>query len=86
MSYPWPLAETDLVLEEALDIALDYLERTGQAFPFSETQRQCAHVILDRWRAGVKPRIKLANYAIVAIEQGHAPPQGTLHSLYPRVS
>jgi hypothetical protein len=86
MSYPWPLAETDLVLEEALDIALDYLECTGQAFPFSETQRQCAHVILDKWRAGVKHRIKLANYAIVAIEQNHAPAQGTLHSLYPRVS
>ena len=86
MSYSWPLAETDLVLEEALDIALDYLERTGQAFPFSETQRKCAHVILDKWRAGGKHRIKLANYAIVAIEQGRAPPQVTLHSLYPRVS
>jgi hypothetical protein len=85
MPYPWPLAEADLVLEEALDIALDYLERTGQAFPFSETQRKCAHIILEKWRAGVRHRVKLANYAIVAIEQGPTPTQETLHSFYPRV-
>lgn len=65
---PWPIADPDVVLQEALDIALDYLEFTGQAFPFSETQRICAHTILLAWRAGPKHRIKLANYAINALE------------------
>jgi hypothetical protein len=43
---PWPIADPDVVLQEALDIALDYLEFTGQAFPFSEPQRICAHTIM----------------------------------------
>jgi hypothetical protein len=81
MPYPWPIESADLVLEEALNIALDYLELTGQAFPFTETQRICAHVILEAWRSGVKHRIKLANYAIVALNGKPSP----LQSLYPRV-
>jgi hypothetical protein len=50
MQYPWPLAEADIVLDEALDIALDYLEFTRQAYPFSETQQVCADTILQSWR------------------------------------
>jgi hypothetical protein len=69
MTYPWPIGDADSSLEEALEIALDYLEYTGNAFPFSETQRRCANVILDKWRAGVRHPIRLANYAIVSVEQ-----------------
>jgi hypothetical protein len=29
MSYPWPLPHPDQVLDEALDIALGYLEAAG---------------------------------------------------------
>jgi hypothetical protein len=86
MPYSWPLAEADPVLEEALDIALDYLEFTWQAFPFSKTQCKCAHVMIEKWRAGVRHRIKLANYAIVTVEQARAPAEGPLHSFHPRVS
>jgi hypothetical protein len=32
MPYPWPIADADVVLEHALDIALDYFESTGQPF------------------------------------------------------
>jgi hypothetical protein len=64
MPYPWPVTDADVVLDHALDIALDYLEFTGQAFPFSETQRICAIAILNSWRAGATHRIKLANDAI----------------------
>jgi hypothetical protein len=69
--YPWPLVETDL--EEALGIAMDYLEITGRAYPFSETQRTCANVILKNWRAGTRHRIRLANDAINAIEKQPTP-------------
>ena len=34
MPYPWPLEKPDVALQEALDIALDYLEFTGQAYPW----------------------------------------------------
>jgi hypothetical protein len=33
MAYSWPIQEVDRRMDEALDIALDYLERTGQAYP-----------------------------------------------------
>jgi hypothetical protein len=81
--YPWPIGNADLVLSEALDIAMDYLEYTGQADPMKETQDACAHVILDAWKSGVKHRIRLANYAINAIEK--PPQEQKLVSFYPRV-
>ena len=84
MPYLWPLANPDLVLDDALDIALDYLEFTGQAFPFSETQRLCAHIILQSWHSGTRHRIRLANDAINAIEKRQATIVQT-QSLYPRV-
>jgi hypothetical protein len=73
-------------MQIALDVALDYLERTGQAFPFSETQRICALLILKSWRAGTRHRIRLANDAIKAIEKQEKPPEEMPWSIYPRVS
>jgi hypothetical protein len=68
MPYPWPV--TDPILQEALDIALDYLESTGQAMPFIQTQWICANAILAAWNNGERHRIRLANCAIAAIEYG----------------
>jgi hypothetical protein len=82
MPYPWPIEHTDVKLQEALDIALDYLEFTGQANPFTEVERACAYVILSAWKGGVQHRIRLANYAIVAIEEKKRPV--SLQSYYPR--
>ena len=79
--YPWPVENADARLQEALDIALDYLEFTRQAYPFSEVEKTCANVIMEAWKTGTKHRIRLANYAIVAIERKQPPP---LDSLYPR--
>jgi hypothetical protein len=81
MPYPWPIEFADSRLQEALDIALDYLEFTRQAVPFSEVERICANNILAAWKAGTKHRIRLANYAIVGIERKQPPP---LESFYPR--
>jgi hypothetical protein len=86
MPYPWPIADANYEMEVALDIALDYLERTGQAFPFSETQRICAHRIVTSWRAGIKHRIRLANDAINAIEKKEDTSEEMPWSFYPRVS
>jgi hypothetical protein len=81
MPYPWPIEQADVTLQEALDIAIYYLECTSQAYPFSEVERICACNILAAWKAGTKHRIRLANYAIVAIERKQP---RTLESLYPR--
>jgi hypothetical protein len=82
MPYPWPTS--DPVLQEALDIALDYLEFTGQATPFIQTQWLCANAILAAWNDGERHRVKLANCAILAIESE----KGRLRSMpsvYPQV-
>jgi hypothetical protein len=34
--YPWPFGEFDHVMDDALNIAMDYLIRTGQAVKFRD--------------------------------------------------
>ena len=48
--YPWPIANPDPKLQEALDIAMDYLELTGQASPYTEVEMACATIIQGIWR------------------------------------
>ena len=67
--YPWPHGDFDNVMDEALDIAMDYLIRTDQAVEFRETQTVAANAIADAWRAGVRSRMRLTNVAIRAVEQ-----------------
>jgi hypothetical protein len=55
-------------LNEALEIAMDYLQLTRQAYPYPETQVWAADAILAAWRSGVRHKIRLANYAIGAVE------------------
>jgi hypothetical protein len=82
--YPWPIPDADYEMQIALDIAVDYLERTGQAYPFSETQRKCASAILKSWREGKRHRIRLANEAIKIVEKKPEPVD--LGSFYPWAS
>ena len=42
----------DNAMDEAIDIAMDYLERTGQAVKFTEVQRVAAKAIVAAWKAG----------------------------------
>lgn len=84
MLHLWPLDSADAVLQEALDIAMDYLEFTGQAY--LGTELICADIILRSWRRGTKHRIRLANDAIVAIEKNLLIEIASWQSFYPRVS
>jgi hypothetical protein len=87
MRYGWPLPHPDPVLDQASDIALDYLEATGQAKAGDDTQHLVSVAILDAWLKGTRHKIRLANAGIVAVEQAQlALPTdlGTL-SVYPRV-
>jgi hypothetical protein len=70
--YPWPIGDFDYKMDAAVDIAMDYLERTGRAVMFLETQRVAASAIVAAWKCGVRHRIKLADVAIKAVEQRDA--------------
>jgi hypothetical protein len=77
MRYPWPV--TDTALDDALYIAMRYLESSGFCDDYARVERKAVGVILDSWRAGVRHPIYLANKAIVAVERG----EGTVHILHP---
>ena len=68
MPYVFPVPQVS-DLEDALDIAMDYLERTGQSFPLPQTERFCGQVIFEEWATGRRHRVWLANRAIGAVEQ-----------------
>jgi hypothetical protein len=68
LMYPWPLGEFDNAMDVALEIALDYLDRTGQSVRFNEVQSTAAMAIAVAWKVGVRHRIKLAHIAIKAVE------------------
>jgi hypothetical protein len=86
MLYPWPLTDLHTTLNESLEIAMDYLEGTGQAHPYSETQVEVAEAILTAWRSGVRHRIRLANVGINAVLRKQEPKPPDMESSYPRVS
>ena len=71
--YPWPFGAFDNVMDDALNIAMDYLLRTGQATEFREAQATAANAIAVAWRAGVKNRLRLSNIAIMAVEEKDVP-------------
>ena len=67
--YPWPFGDFDNVMDDALDMAMDYLIRTDQAVNFREMQALAASAIANAWRAGVRGRMRLTNMAIRAVEE-----------------
>jgi hypothetical protein len=70
-------------IREALEIAMNYLESTGQAENYREIENLATTVILQANRQGIHNRIVLANKAIVAVESGQHVDLD-LPSLYPR--
>jgi hypothetical protein len=91
MSYHWPLPHPDPVLNEALDIALDYLEATGQVKVEDDTKHTVAGAVLQSWLDGTRHKIRLANEGIVAAQRAKAQQAvkkeiGNLFSVFPRVS
>ena len=67
--YPATIVNFGHSIDVALDIAMNYLERTGQATAYWETRSAVTSAILTAWRGGVRHHIRLANIAIKAIEQ-----------------
>jgi hypothetical protein len=67
--YPWPFGEYDSVMDDALNITMGYLIRTGQAVNFREAHETAAQAIAVAWRSGVRKRLRLSNLAIRAVGQ-----------------
>lgn len=57
------------LIQQSLDIAMQYLQRTGQAYPISQTQNFCSDVIFEEWKTGRRHPVWLANKAIVTLER-----------------
>jgi hypothetical protein len=73
MTLPWPTTDDEAVLYEALDIAMEYLERTGQAADHDAVEAMAASAVLRSYARGVRHRIRLANDAIKALESVPVP-------------
>jgi hypothetical protein len=58
--YEWPLDFPHPVLNEALEIALNYLQGTGQAKTRDGAEHRVAAAILTAWSHGIKHHIRLA--------------------------
>ena len=71
--YPWPIGDFDYAMDEALDTAMNCLERSGQAEKFVEVQRVAAMAIVAAWKMGERHRLRLANIAIKAVERKTEP-------------
>lgn len=86
MILPLPDTDNDAVMYEALDIAMEYLEKTGRVGDHEAVQAMAASVILSSFGRGVRHSIRLANDAIVALETVPIPAEvRELQSFYPRL-
>ena len=68
MYYPWSVAGDRKELDSALKIVMDYLELKGAVDDYYAVQKRAADVILSDWRRGVRHPVRMANSAIVAVE------------------
>jgi hypothetical protein len=69
MTFPWQLPHPEAVLDEALDIALNFVESAGDSTARDAKQQLVADAILKDWRKGTREKISLANVGIVAVQR-----------------
>ena len=56
-------------MEAAFQIAMEYLEGSGDAPVLIDAQSTASGAIVSAWKGGARHRIKLANAAIKAVER-----------------
>lgn len=71
MSFPWPVTDDDLVLNDALDIALRYFDLPHDEVEYANVESFAGEAIMAEWRRGVRNKVVLANKAIAEIEERH---------------
>src|SRR5437667_5688782 len=71
MSFPWPVTDDELVLDEALDIALRYFDLPQDEAQYATVESFAGEAIMAEWRRGVRNKVVLANKAVAEIEKHH---------------
>jgi hypothetical protein len=71
MSFPWPAIDDELVLNDALDIAMRYFDLPSDEEEYASVESFAGEAIMADWRRGVRNKIVLANKAIAEVEENH---------------
>ena len=71
MSFPWPVTDDELVLNDALEIVMRYFDLPLDEQDYTSVEKFAAEAILQEWKLGARHRIMLANKAIAAVEEHH---------------
>jgi hypothetical protein len=71
MSFPWPVTDDELALDNALDIAMRYFDLPQDGEQYADVESFAAEAIMAEWRRGVRNEIVLANKAIAEVEERH---------------
>ena len=71
MSFPWPVTDDDLILTDALDIAMRYFDLPPNEEEYAGVESFAGEAIMEDWRRGVRNKVVLANKAIAEIEERH---------------
>jgi hypothetical protein len=71
MSFPWPVTDAELILNDALDIALRYFDLPQDEEQYAGVESFAGETIMAEWRRGVRNTVVLANKAIAEMEEHH---------------
>ncbi len=71
MSFPWPVTDDELVLDEALDLAMRCFDLPHDEESYAGMEAFAGEAIMAEWRRGVRNKAVLANKAIAEIEKHH---------------
>lgn len=71
MSFPWPVTDDELALNDALDIAMRYFDLPHDEEQYADVECFAGEAIMAEWRRGVRNKVVLANKAIAEVEQRH---------------
>lgn len=70
-SFPWPVTDDELVLNDALDIVMRYFDPPLDQQDYASVEKFAADCIFQAWKAGTRHKLALANKAIQAVEERH---------------
>lgn len=65
----WPYSDDDPRLDQALRIAIDYLEGKGFGGNHPTVRKYLAMMIVKEWEKGARHPLRLSNAAISAVEE-----------------
>jgi hypothetical protein len=71
MSFPWPVTDDELALDDALDLTMRYFDLPSDEEQYAGVESFAGEAIMAEWRRGVRNKVVLANKAIAEVEDHH---------------